>query len=344
MANGTYALAGVWAPVLSSLRLPLSDALRACQLPDDLLRRPDARLPADDFHQLWQRLEDAHGAERLALDVCAALRPASFSPSLFATLVSPNLCIALGRLSRFKRLVAPMSVTVEVRRNTVHASVAWDEGVSAPPVSLVATELLLLVQLARAGTARRIIPERVVMAGPLAARFEPFLGIPMRSGAQASVTFTRGDAEIPFRTANDALWEIFEPALRSRLATLGATSSLRERVAAALRETLPAGLPQIEVVGQRLAMSPRSLQRHLADEGTSYTAVLRDVRIALARHYLTATPLAPMEIALLLGYDEMTSFARAFRGWLGTTPRAYRDRARSVAPSTARTLVRARRT
>lgn len=68
-------------------------------------------------------------------------------------------------------------------------------------------------------------------------------------------------------------------------------------------------------------------QRRLAEEGTSYQGVLDRTRERLARHYLTTTALADTEIAFLIGYDELTSFRRAFRSWIGRTPGEVRARA-----------------
>jgi len=67
------------------------------------------------------------------------------------------------------------------------------------------------------------------------------------------------------------------------------------------------------------------LQRHLVREGTSYQAVLDDVRRAMSRRLLAATDLAESEVAFLLGFAELNSFTRAFRGWEGASPRRWRQ-------------------
>jgi AraC-like DNA-binding protein len=91
-----------------------------------------------------------------------------------------------------------------------------------------------------------------------------------------------------------------------------------------LLETLPAGVSSIEAVAQRLALSKRSLQRHLGDEAVSFQDVLNRVRQELAQHYLINSSISPGEISWLLGFQESNSFIRAFRGWTGKTPGAYR--------------------
>ena len=97
-----------------------------------------------------------------------------------------------------------------------------------------------------------------------------------------------------------------------------------QRVRAALLEGLPSGLASIEAITRKLAMSRRTLQRRIEAEGTSFQAILRDTREALARHYLERTALPAAEISFLLGFDEPNSFYRAFRGWTGLTPDSVR--------------------
>ncbi len=67
-------------------------------------------------------------------------------------------------------------------------------------------------------------------------------------------------------------------------------------------------------------MSPRTLQRRLQAEGTTFQDVLSSTRESLARHYLGRTGVATGEIAFLLGYEDPGSFHRAFRDWTGQTP------------------------
>ena len=76
-------------------------------------------------------------------------------------------------------------------------------------------------------------------------------------------------------------------------------------------------------------MSLRTLHRRLAQEGTSYQSIKDELRCDIAIQKLSRgyEPLAA--ISADLGFDSTASFHRAFRGWTGDTPGAYRD-ARTV--------------
>jgi AraC-like DNA-binding protein len=129
------------------------------------------------------------------------------------------------------------------------------------------------------------------------------------------------------------MWSIFEPALRKRLADLGASATTAERVRATLLEGLPSGKVGMDDVARRLALSKRTLQRRLEEEGTSYQDVLRATREALAVHYLERTDVPSAEISFLLGFEEPNSFFRAFNEWTGRTPETVRRDAVPRRPS-----------
>lgn len=63
------------------------------------------------------------------------------------------------------------------------------------------------------------------------------------------------------------------------------------------------------------------------DDGVTFRDLVRDVRTVLARHYVKTTALPYAEVSFLLGFEEPSSFFRAFREWTGATPERVRSRA-----------------
>jgi AraC-like DNA-binding protein len=80
-------------------------------------------------------------------------------------------------------------------------------------------------------------------------------------------------------------------------------------------------------IAAELGLSPRTLQRKLADSGASFQQVLDAARHALAQDYLRQRGLSLADIAFLLGYQEQSAFTHAFREWSGMNPGAWRERA-----------------
>ena len=92
----------------------------------------------------------------------------------------------------------------------------------------------------------------------------------------------------------------------------------------AIRRQLPAGSCSIDSIASDLNVSRRTLQRRLKDRDTNFQQLLQGVKSELARKYLDDHSLSIIEIALLLGYGDPSSFSAAFKAWRGLTPTEYR--------------------
>ncbi|MFV0460833.1 MAG: AraC family transcriptional regulator ligand-binding domain-containing protein [Actinomycetales bacterium] len=107
-----------------------------------------------------------------------------------------------------------------------------------------------------------------------------------------------------------------------------ASARLSDQVGDLVRRLLPTGQCSQETVADALHLHPRTLQRRLAEEGTTFAQVLDGERREQAVRYLGEPELAISRIAGLLGYTEQSAFTRAFRRWFGTTPLRYRTAGR----------------
>lgn len=87
---------------------------------------------------------------------------------------------------------------------------------------------------------------------------------------------------------------------------------------------LPTGRATIEHVAQKIAMSPRSLQRRLDAEGRRFRELLNEARRDLAVAYLGSSNHPVTTVASLLGYGSPSSFTRWFTEMFGVTPQAWR--------------------
>jgi len=94
---------------------------------------------------------------------------------------------------------------------------------------------------------------------------------------------------------------------------------------AQVRHALLSGEPALEIIAEKMGMSAGSLQRRLRDQGLTFTALVDKVRCELATYYLQQRHLPISELALLLGYSEVSAFSRAFRRWFGISPRQWRQ-------------------
>lgn len=316
-----------WKVLITDLGVNSALVLKLSGLPADLFARKDAFLSPADYFRLWHGLEQAAGTDVLPLKIGQHLSVEAFDPPIFASLCSANLNTAFQRLSQFKQLVGPLTLTVEITVHQTCVTLDCYGNIEPIPRSLAAAELVLLTQLARLGTRKHIVPLRVELVQPPSERgaYQEYFGVPLSRGSANRLIFSAGDAGYPFLTENAAMWNFFEAGLSKKLSDLDTEASMKERVRSALQEMLPAGQNSIEEAATRLAMSKRSLQRRLSEESSSYQEVLNATRRELAHYYLSRSSASLVEIAYLLGFQDGNSFLRAFRGWTGQTPGEYRQ-------------------
>jgi AraC-like DNA-binding protein len=81
--------------------------------------------------------------------------------------------------------------------------------------------------------------------------------------------------------------------------------------------------PTLPDVAAELDVHPRTLRRQLAQEGTSFRALLNEARSALAVDLLRNVGLTVEEVSKRLGYTDTSTFCHAFKRWHGVPPSAY---------------------
>lgn len=91
-----------------------------------------------------------------------------------------------------------------------------------------------------------------------------------------------------------------------------------------LRSLLQDGYPDIELVAEMAGLSPRSLQRRLAENDLSYSHLIEKVRFEMAVDLLQDADIKLIEISAELGYTDAANFTRAFKRWTGISPREFR--------------------
>jgi AraC-like DNA-binding protein len=123
------------------------------------------------------------------------------------------------------------------------------------------------------------------------------------------------------RTLSNVLKGVYEEHVRRHV-----DGSFTEKVKQVVLGNLRVTFPPLEVIAEALHVTPRTLQRKLHQEGTTYRALSDAVKQELAEHLLANPVLAISDIAYKLGYAEPTSFQRAFRQWTGSTPMEFRKR------------------
>lgn len=108
-------------------------------------------------------------------------------------------------------------------------------------------------------------------------------------------------------------------------------SSAAQSVARLTGPLLPGGTVTVETTAKQFGLHPKALQRRLAAEGTSFSAVVDGVRRDIAIRILRDTDVTLVHLSRQLGFAEPAVLTRACQRWFGTTPSAYRAELRCAA-------------
>lgn len=159
-------------------------------------------------------------------------------------------------------------------------------------------------------------------AAPLA-RYVQHFGAPVRTDtAHAALLIPPVNLQVPLTEADATLRQLAANYLDVHFSAPGETVAARVRLA--LRRSLGTGQTGRTQIARTLLMHPRTLQRHLAREGTSFEVIRDAVCREAAHRYLTASSMPMSQIAGLIGLSEQSAFTRACRRWFGMPPSAVR--------------------
>jgi AraC-like DNA-binding protein len=143
------------------------------------------------------------------------------------------------------------------------------------------------------------------------------------SRAHDQIVLPASVLDLPLRERDPVFLEVMQRHANALLRKV-TPRTLQERVRSTLVDLIPEGRATLEEVAAALSASPRTLQRELQQEGTSFTSELDAVKRQVAEQSIASGRLEIIEVAFITGFTELSAFYRAFRRWTGTTPGEYR--------------------
>ena len=311
---------------IADLGLSQSDLMRRANLPCSVLKGEGSTIALDAFLTLMRLIDETADDPELPLKLGQASSVDFFDPAFFAAMCSPNLNTAASRLSDFKQVVGPLYFDVHMGSKATTLTYGCKAPDRTLPKILALTEAVFVINLMRRATRHHVVPQSILMPFMIEelAAYEAHFGCAISQGEQAEIQVSAVDACRPFMTHDDAMWSFFEPQLQRRVKESLSGQSTRTQVERILLQFLPSGRAQMDEVARELAVSKRTLQRRLSEDGTTWLKILNKSRETLAKRYLQETNLSAAEVSLLLGFEDPNSLFRAFKRWEGTSPELWR--------------------
>jgi AraC-like DNA-binding protein len=318
---------------LESLRVDWRALLWRCGIEPALLADPEARIPHDRFQRVWSAAGEFTGDPCIGLHAGEHIHAHAVNLFGYLMLSSATLGSGVRRVARYQRVLlgVPM-IAIDDSGAAVRLRVGMEH--DEPESRAIQAEYLAALVLRIMGW----VSETDIR--PMEARFEHSprgeiseyrrcLRCPVKFSADRNeLLLDARTLDRPSIHADGTLARVHEEFAQQLLASEG-EAAVTGRVRRALAENLESGAVDLASVARQLGLSARSLQRRLAEEGTSFREILESLRREIARQHLEkhVTPIAA--VAYLAGFSEVSAFTRAVRRWFGRTPARLRHEARN---------------
>ncbi|WP_114781694.1 AraC family transcriptional regulator [Botryobacter ruber] len=320
--------------LLHVLRLKGQDVEALCQqagLDPVLLQDVNGRVPVEQMQALWQAAIAATGDPDLALHVGEAVNPTSAGIIAYVMMNAPTLHESLRKLCKYQDIVCEaIRTSLEVQQGEALVKLQVISSFLENPRHALDSEMIIYKNAFEALVGQPVPIKQVLFVYPKPESIAEH----QRLFAPATLVFDAPysgfvlDAsclQLPVVTANEELNMVFEQYAREYLQRLKEPKTVRERVQREIAQLLKGEEPGINTVARNLAMSVRSLQSRLKEEGVTYQALLDEVRKEIALRHLHDNQNTIADIAYLLGFAEPSVFSRSFKKWTGLPPGLYRQ-------------------
>jgi AraC-like DNA-binding protein len=306
------------------------DALfRQSGLDPELLQEPRIRYPFESVIDAWVEASRATGNSSIGLEAAKFYTPLDMHALGVSFLSSSTLLEALHRLDRYESVLnSSLDFTIVEQEGRI--DFLSDAKIDSKEGARVAEDARqsVVLDLCRLGLDKSLNPVAVGFTYPEPKSTGEHFAIfrcPLEfSQPIARISFSAEDAQRRFTASNRELAISNDQILDGMIKELK-SSGLVSQVKRAIIDDLPSGTPSESDIAKHVFVSSRTLQRKLAEEGTSFRELLLEVRRELAEQYISDQHMPLAEISYMLGFADQSSFFRAFKKWTGESPAKFRN-------------------
>lgn len=292
---------------------------------------PKAMIPAETYYELLEAIAETVDVTELPVCVGASMRCDEYGALGLAWKAAPNLLGSCMRVERYARLWTGV-VTYELRDHPLGTLFILNRPGERRLGMRLSNEATLAsaVSLCRQVCPVPFSPIEVLVRHPAPksmAFHERWFGCPVTFEADLDAILISAEAmERPNILGDEGISQYLISHLDTELAEVTTLPPIVGQAKDAIAQTLSEGTPRMADIARGLGLSARSFHRRLSEHGLSFQVLAEETRRELAEGLLRDEQYSLAEVAFLTGFSEQSSFTRAFKRWLGTTPANYRKR------------------
>lgn len=322
-----------YAAVARKAGLDPARMLREFGLPQRCLQEPELKIPADAARQLLEASAERSDVEGFGLMMAEARKLSDLGPLGLLVREQPTLRLAIEEFVRHgRRLNEALFLTIEESGEVIVLREELIVGRSGSVRQSTELAIGIAFRTLRSFLGTNWRPRRVCFAHDPPRDRSVHERVFGRNVVEFGHDFNgivcaRRDLEVPNPNADPGIARLAHAMLQSSTARAAApmTSQVRDLVVL----LLGMGTCTVERAAEHLGVDRRTIHRHLAREGETFSGVVESVRKELATRYVRDQQQSLAGVSVLLGFAAPSSFSRWYRQSFGVSPA--KDRARSAA-------------
>ncbi|KHF78801.1 Transcriptional regulator, AraC family [Acinetobacter sp. neg1] len=255
--------------------------------------------------------------------------------------LSENLTEAIKSFLKYRELHGVLGQMMFIEENEYHILFKWKHVIDNYTLSSFIVEYKCawwadLIKLCGEGGERHLAYikfEHSAASENIQEYYRNFFECPVLFKQDESVlAVSKKTLDLPIRSHNKELFASVENYIISILDRDININNFSEKVRNIIYLQVQTGVISREIVAEQLGVSVRTLNRRLSYEGYTYSSILEEVRIDIAKKYLTMTNNSILSISKSLGFFTSNTFITWFKSIFKETPSKFREKNQEVVP------------
>ena len=314
---------------LTTRNVNVDEFLRTLGLNPADFKSPDCYIPVDTYLYIQESAAEYTHDELFGLHMGEYVEAGNWSILGYLMMNCATMGQAFEKSARYSRIIG----------NMIEAKAAWHFNKikiilytppHAPQMSRHCYDSTLAssVRMIRTLTGSNYTPHQITFTAPApqdTTEYERIFQCPVLfRQKEVSMLIDTSLLNMPVLMANPNLLAYFEQYAQDFLADIDRENEYTQTVTKIVLAHLDDESLSIKKVAREMAVSVRTLQLHLEEEGVVFTDLMKAIREKLAKQYLREN-YSVEQITYMLGFSEPSVFRKAFKKWVGLTPREFRE-------------------
>lgn len=280
-------------------------------------------IPFKPAAEVWDVVIEQTKHDLLGLHLGEKITPAILGLIGYLMQSSRNLLEAILQLARFNDLHSTMMKYQIVETDDevgihYHAATVWVHQYPESVRQSIELAMSGLVTFFKTISGAGVYPVKVELGYPArqSAEYERvFRGTVVFNAGRDAMTFKKKDLLVPIASFDKSLFTRFADILEKKLTSLNAEQKFSDRIRQTILTEFKGNSPSVEVIAATMNMTPRSIQRRLKEEDTTYREIAGRFKKELADVVLSDPRFSASQVSTLLGYSDASALRKAIKRW-----------------------------